>query len=277
MPSEASLAHCPSSCGHLDNIAYPYGIGQGCFRRGFELTCDNTTMPPRLLLGGRGSRTVITGLSGDAVWTPIGFNITVRPGTKTYNVSWESPVKGTINLQERSNILYVIGCNMEAFLFDHDTGDTVGSCMSICTANMEKEADGCDGVGCCRIHIGKELGGFGLTLARLNGFVQQSDEVLSHVKVFVSEVWNFPFHTSDLFSGWINTSRLHYEDAVLQGSITDQPSCQMAYKNKAYVCTANSDCRNASRGYYCWCSEYFEGGNPYIIDGCIQGTPSVFI
>uniref|UniRef100_M8AV98 Wall-associated receptor kinase 3 n=1 Tax=Aegilops tauschii TaxID=37682 RepID=M8AV98_AEGTA len=271
IPSEASLAHCPSSCGDVDYIAYPYGIGQGCFRPGFELTCDNTTMPPRLLLGGRGSKTVITGLNTIYAWTPIGFNITMRPGTKTHNVSWESPAKGTINLQERSNTLYVIGCGVEAFLYDHDTGDTLGSCMSTCTSNMEKEAEGCDGVGCCRIRIKRELGGFQLTLARLDDFVQQSDELLSHVKVFVSELGDFGFRTSDLFSGWINTSRWHYEDAELRGSITDQPSCQMAYKNKAYVCTANSDCRNASHGYYCWCSEYYEGGNPYVIDGCIEG------
>ncbi|KAM3317046.1 hypothetical protein ACQJBY_034938 [Aegilops geniculata] len=270
MPSEASLAHCPSSCGDVDYIAYPYGIGQGCFRPGFELTCDNTTMPPRLLLGGRGSKTVITGLDSIYAWTPIGFNITMRPGTKTYDVSWESPVKGTMNLQDNYNTLYVIGCGVEAFLFDYDTNDTVGSCISMCTANMA-DTDSCNGVGCCGIHIGPELGGFRLTLVRLDGFVQEPDEALSHVKVFVSEDWSYPFRKNDLFSDWVNTSTIYYNDAVLRGSITDQPSCQMAYKNKAYVCTTNTDCRNTSRGYYCRCSKYIAGGNPYIIDGCIQG------
>lgn len=77
-------------------------------------------------------------------------------------------------------------------------------------------------------------------------------------------------YKSDLSAGWINTSMSDL-DAVLDGSITDQPSCKMAYKNKAYACTTNSNCHNASRGYYCYCSEYIAGGNPYIIDGCIQG------
>jgi hypothetical protein len=50
VPSAASLAHCPSSCGGV-NISYPFGVGAGCFQQGFELTYNHTTQPPKLFLG----------------------------------------------------------------------------------------------------------------------------------------------------------------------------------------------------------------------------------
>ncbi|URD96265.1 hypothetical protein MUK42_36857 [Musa troglodytarum] len=42
---------CPKNCGTI-SFEYPFGIGDGCFRTGFNLTCRNhSTSAPRLFLG----------------------------------------------------------------------------------------------------------------------------------------------------------------------------------------------------------------------------------
>ncbi|URD89478.1 OsWAK receptor-like protein kinase, partial [Musa troglodytarum] len=66
-------SNCTKRCGTID-IEYPFGIGTGCYREGFNLTCTySTTKPPRLFLGD--GKLEITGIDLDngtvGVKTPI--------------------------------------------------------------------------------------------------------------------------------------------------------------------------------------------------------------
>jgi hypothetical protein len=46
---------CPDKCGDI-SIPYPFGMKPGCFRQGFQVTCDNSSKPPRAFLAkGAGS------------------------------------------------------------------------------------------------------------------------------------------------------------------------------------------------------------------------------
>nr|BAD25296.1 wall-associated kinase-like [Oryza sativa Japonica Group] len=266
VPSNDSLAHCPSSCGEVDGISYPFGIGGGCFRDGFELTCNTATKTPKLLVAN--STTQITAMEYDMALAPMYFNFTTRQGMDTYNISWVSPAKG-IKISDE-NTFYVVCCNFDATLFEFGTGDFVGSCMSRCDIEKAPIAIGqpCNGNGCCSIKLSRDMRGFQSTLVQAEAAAQISDPLHHGIMAFMSYTDYYVRNASDLFLSWTNVSNV--EGAELQFAITDQPSCGSALVNKSsYACTTGSNCQNiSSGGYTCECTNRYLQGNPYILGGC---------
>ncbi|VAI52326.1 unnamed protein product [Triticum turgidum subsp. durum] len=271
IPSNDSLAHCITGCGDID-FSYPFGIGPGCFRQGFDLTCNHSTKHPKLL----GSSTVqITRMysSYGIVFSPIFFNLTTSPGTNTYDMSWEAPAKGITIASD--NTLFVVGCDFDVTLFEYGTGDMVGSCMSRCAGEKVPTGGPCNGRGCCLIPLTRDLPGFRAELVSTNTTATQSDWLHPGIMAIVAPQYHYRdddgdnTNTTTLFSSWTNASNIY--GAALSINIMDQPSCQSAQMNNAsYACSNGSSCQNSSSGGYgCYCSSY-EEGNPYILDGCMQ-------
>ncbi|KAF8677826.1 hypothetical protein HU200_046416 [Digitaria exilis] len=245
IPSAASLAHCPTRCGDAE-FGYPFGTSPGCFRQGFELTCDNTTHHPRLFWANSSTQMVGTDSTDHYfAYASIGFSIAMAPGTtSTYIRSWESPAKGFII--DSDTHMYVVGCDVEVVLLDSGTNMTIGSCTSLCPgdkASMGNNesvavAGNCNGLGCCSIALPDYLQGFQFVLSRRDGggaARARSDEqapISNYVKVFLTD--DYEFDVSDLYSSWINRS-VH---TSLQIFATDQPSCEIASANKeTYACS----------------------------------------
>ncbi|KAJ3699306.1 hypothetical protein LUZ61_003011 [Rhynchospora tenuis] len=44
-----SLPGCPAKCGNI-TVPYPFGMGTGCYRDGFGIRCNDSTVPPRAFL-----------------------------------------------------------------------------------------------------------------------------------------------------------------------------------------------------------------------------------
>ncbi|CAO2161880.1 unnamed protein product [Urochloa humidicola] len=273
VPSAGSLAHCPSQCGDV-KISYPFGIGPGCFRQGFELTCNHTARPPKPLLGN--SKLQLTYISSTfAQFSTIVLDIIMSPNVDTYTASWETPQGFAI---EDGNNLYVVGCNVYVYMFGDNMTDLIGSCMSICTddtgtTERENNVDGsCNGIGCCKINFPREVPAFMLKLGRHNGPGAQLDELSNTVKVFLSGYYNFS--RSDLYSSWVNTSNI--EDFSFVIAIMDQPNCERAQVNKDnYACNDQSICNNlqSRQGYNCLCPNNWND-NPYVVNGCIKAYDS---
>ncbi|KAM0835114.1 hypothetical protein ACQ4PT_063148 [Festuca glaucescens] len=280
IPSAAELARgrCPSRCGHVD-ILYPFGIGLGCFRQGFDLICDKSTTTPRLFLGN--STVQIYSMypgDGEIGASVVHFNVTMISGMDTYNMSWEAPVEG-VTVAGDLSVLYVVGCAVGVYFFGHDRNDPIGSCMSSCVADKEamKKANTkvsqyfseAIGIGFCSIRLIQDVRAFGLTVGRLNGGISAlSGEVLSNVKVFLAN--SYTFATNDIYSSRVDERNVL--GAVFSIAITEQPSCESAQKDKAtYACSYGSDCQDLnSGGYSCSCpgGNAAREDNPYMMGGC---------
>ncbi|URD89476.1 OsWAK receptor-like protein kinase, partial [Musa troglodytarum] len=270
-------SNCTKRCGTID-IEYPFGIGTGCYREGFNLTCtDNTTKPLRLFLGD--GKLEITRIDLD--------NGTVRVKTPiiTMGVDQESIHVPLIDLQKwpyslRSlyqevqnfytidtyNRLYVSGCSVVADLVDPTTNRTISTCITRCTSNDNSQ--------CTLSLYDWNNTSLEVRLTRLN----QSDLHLlnaSIIKVFVYDYYN---STTDDLQGIVKGSSSEVETA-LSWYIKDYPTCEEAKKNtKTYACiNPNSDCydvinyayTNYNFGYICRCSLNHKG-NPYLANGCTE-------
>ncbi|TVU44955.1 hypothetical protein EJB05_04419, partial [Eragrostis curvula] len=205
--SVGALPNCAATCGDVP-VPYPFGVGAGCYSSpGFNLTCDTTSDPPRLLLG------------PDAMFQVLNIsvaNATVRAArTGGVNFTFSSSsaadgrgawrglqqgddARGPYALSDDGNELVLVrGCDVLAQLTaragsnvtingagnsGNSTGGgaggsgnvTICGCASFCPGtgagrtSLSVSGGRCTGIGCCEMPISVGLASYDVQLRRLD-------------------------------------------------------------------------------------------------------------
>uniref|UniRef100_A0A0D9XGS7 Protein kinase domain-containing protein n=1 Tax=Leersia perrieri TaxID=77586 RepID=A0A0D9XGS7_9ORYZ len=291
---------CPTTCGDV-TVPFPFGIGAGCYHsdsRGFNLTCDRSTDPPRLLLGDAGVFQVheisIVNATVRAA-TVGGINITYGGGSNASAGEGRGAWRGLggggpFALSENRNELVVVwGCDVMALLLtDGSTNVTISGCASFCPgtgaggeaiagqpgSTLSLTDDGrCTGVGCCQMPINVGRDSYDIRLRRLNTQIATAAAGENPTVVLIAEQgWiaeaskgtrGSPLPVT--FDGRAVPVLLEWTIGEAENSTCPADAARSACKSR------NSSCRDVQTagtvGYVCDCDAGYQG-NPYLAGGC---------
>ncbi|RZS18965.1 hypothetical protein BHM03_00051295 [Ensete ventricosum] len=264
---------CTETCGGI-SIPYPFGIGDGCFREGFEVTCErvNGSATPRAFLGGSESNITVEEIS--------------LPGGQLHilnGISWDcfNSTGGVVGSQTNSldlgdkpfwvsstkNRFTTMGCNVVGLLLGGDNYTYGTGCVSICLEGASIASGSCSGTGCCQTTIPEKMDNFTTGMAYFTNLSSYVDDS-SCTYAFIADQDGFSFNKSDLGN---HTFRDKYKDGVplVLDWVAGNQTCDEAKRNLSSYACRSSDCIDSTTppGYTCKCAIGFQG-NPYVPDGC---------
>ncbi|CAM0914032.1 unnamed protein product [Alopecurus aequalis] len=268
---------CVGRCGGVD-IPYPFGIGDGCFRKGFEISCVNNTMP---VMAGASQDLEVLSLSLSPsplarVKLPIAWQCFNSTGDKlgSFNGKVGMNPEGVYRISSDLNELILLGCNTFAQIRSGASGRYSYQYYTGCVAYTNDSSgprDGvCRGVGCCRVDIMSGLTDNVITFEGGNAWshANQQEFCLCDYS-FITDRGSYKFRREDLFGTYMNQTSMPLS---LDWAIRDNGSlsCATAETKPGYACiSGNKECVDSSNGpgYTCNCTKGYEG-NPYVPNGC---------
>ncbi|CAO2200576.1 unnamed protein product [Urochloa humidicola] len=286
---------CPATCGNV-SVPYPFGIRDGCFLPGFNLTCDQTRRPPRLLLGDDGALEVVeislVNATVRALDTAGAVNISnfVEPGPEGSG-TWRGVGSGsnsTFIVSERRNQFVVTGCNVQGTMLG-DSGNLITGCSSFCSIQdtwvnpvvSNPSGGGCSGIGCCETPIPIGRPSYAVKLKNLDSEKEYTD--LLPMAVRVAERGWFDGVAARMLNGSVASEAVLRTPVpvVLEWAVAAIRMVPMGMNSSCPVDAARSACRsshstcknvtdNYRNGYVCHCQDGY-AGNPYLAgDGGCQ-------
>jgi hypothetical protein len=278
-----ALPGCPESCGDV-RVPYPFGIGRGCFREGFNLTCDGTRRPPKLFMAD-GVEVLHISLPDGTVrvqsrvlWSP--------GGSAEFNGSWSVPAATRrLKVSSSRNSFVAFGCNVVAQVIPYSTlGPLTDAsiCAAVCPATLSSPS--CLGAGCCRTSISPLVGdlpSYGIQVKHL--ITGQDDYAYTNTASFIVDQEWFNQNEGEMMRKFnqFYSSEVQSVPTVLELSfhlILDEDMFRLSSigpNASDFICLSVNSFSYSIYGNYdqrrCNCSEGYQG-NPYLSDGC-RGMP----
>lgn len=277
--------NCREKCGNI-TIPYPFGVGDGCFRPGFSISCKPDPLRAGMYMAIIGENIRVINISlvpaQVRVYTYIAFachdhesgNILSEHSEDAY-----TDVRGTpYRFSDTSNKFTAVGCRTVAYIRDPYAQSRdprapmhyyMSGCVSICQ-DKYSVTDGapCTGTGCCHASIPKGLQFFNATFDDFTDSYVGAFNPCSYA--FLADQDWYVFNASDLHINELTNRNEKGAPVVLDWAIRDEACEQAKLNTTAYACAAEfSECVDSTNGpgYTCNCTSGFEG-NPYALDGC---------
>ncbi|KAL6615438.1 hypothetical protein ACP70R_037708 [Stipagrostis hirtigluma subsp. patula] len=293
---EIGLPNCPTSCGNI-SVPYPFGFSPRCHLPGFNLTCDASSTPPRLLLGD-GSLEVarIDVNAGDLHVRSAAVNISglVAAGKSPASGTWGGLGRGSpFHVAPGKNELILTGCDVLARLSAGGGDRTINGCASFCHARdvvanrsegpfPEHAGDGkkCVGVRCCQATIPVPASSYAVVVERIDGAAAAPvpDAVLPVSVLIAKEGWFDRgvgslgmFHRQlasasvPLLLHWVINSSALAANETRAGSATCPKDLGISacHGQNSFCKAVTRRSTNTTDGYICHCQHGYQG-NPYL-------------
>jgi hypothetical protein len=289
-----TLPGCPDKCGNM-SIPFPFGMTPGCFREGFEVTCNTSSSPPSAFLAhSRASQSMsdlplatdkpkslveLLDISLGRSEARVHGAVASYCYTGEYDSLMELQTtqlhpRGPFLLSRTRNVVTGVGWRVQPWMQGPSVEAIEVSCLTSVEDGLPITNGSCGGRGCCEAPIQgvPPIRFFSMFFEPLDNPAWNSSSPCNYGMV-VERSW-YSFSVPDMVGYKVMSNRfprgvpMVLEFAIGNGSCPAQPPPD-------YACvSSNSNCVNttSNQGYVCKCADHYVG-NPYILDGC-QGRSS---
>jgi hypothetical protein len=259
--SPIALPGCPETCGDIA-VPYPFGIGQGCFHEGFNLTCQKQHRTKLLL----GDGTEVLGISLPNGTVRIDSNV-FQSASANFNGTWSGPpATSPFMVSSRYNWFVAYGCNIVAQLIPYGTSvGNVSTCASMCLDGVEDaKSPMCSGIGSCRAPIPWDLTSYGIQVTHMAVQKYTVGTSSKHTAAFIVDRAWFTIFQNNIEIDPVPMCQhcgIRSVPAVLEWSLHSNSRCRSSNSFTTYDVDGNHG------RIRCNCTQGYKG-NPYIEAGC---------